>query len=54
MWGLGYWKGRVFGSSSVSGFITTDSMTGKGTKVAGGDSISWWGAGVTTSAPVIQ
>jgi hypothetical protein len=54
VWGLGFWKGRVFGFSSVQGFMTIDPTTGKGTTVPGGDTVSWYGAGVTTSAPPIQ
>jgi hypothetical protein len=53
VWGLGFWKDRVFGFSSLQGFMTIDVKTGKATTVPGGDHITWWGAGVTTSAPVI-
>ena len=54
VWGLGFWGNKVFGFSSLQGFMTIDPKTGQATTVPGGDTVTWWGAGVTTSAPVIQ
>lgn len=53
IWGLGYWKGKVFGFTDGGQLITIDPTTGVGTAVASGGP-SWWGAAVTTTAPVIQ
>ena len=52
VWGIAYWKNRVFGFTSYGEFITIDPTTGVGTLVQG-NGPSWWGAAVTTSAPVI-
>jgi hypothetical protein len=53
VWGLGYWKDKVYGFTEDQKFITIDPKTGKGTQV-GTSSAHWWGAGVTTAAPVIE
>jgi hypothetical protein len=53
IWGLAYWKGKVFGFTQAGQFITIDPTTGKGTLVQG-NGPEWWGAAVTTLAPVIQ
>lgn len=53
VWGLGYWKDKVYGFSEGAQFILIDPKTGKGTAQSSG-SAAWWGAGVTTSAPVIE
>ena len=52
IWGLGYWKQKLFGFTQLSGMVLIDINTGKATPIAGGGSISWYGAGVTTSAPI--
>ena len=52
IFGLGFWKGKVFGFTSAGQIITIDPMTGVGTQVAT-TSMSWYGAAVTTTAPVI-
>ena len=52
VWGLAYWKNKVFGFTSAGEFITIDPSTGVGTLVQS-NGPSWWGAAVTTSAPVI-
>lgn len=53
IWGLGYWKNKVFGFTESSQFVLIDVKSGKGKLVssAGGP---WWGAGVTTIAPTIE
>ena len=52
IWGVGFWKGKVFGFTDTGQLITIDPNTGAGTVVASGGP-SWWGAAVTTTAPVI-
>lgn len=52
IWGLAYWKGKVFGFTEGGQFLTIDPTTGVATLVQSGGP-AWWGAGVTTVAPVI-
>ena len=52
IWGLGFWKGKVFGFTNAGELITIDPNTGVGTMVASGGP-GWYGAAVTTTAPVI-
>lgn len=51
IWGLGYWKGKVFGFTNAGQIITIDPNTGAGTQVASGGP-GWYGAAVTTVAPL--
>jgi len=53
IFGLGFWAGTVFGFTDKGQMITIDIHTGVGTMVNSG-SQQWFGAGVTTDAPVIQ
>jgi hypothetical protein len=53
IWGLGFWKNKFYGFTEASQFILIDPKTGKGTQISSGGG-PWWGAGVTTSAPVIE
>ncbi len=53
IWGLGFWKDKVFGFTSSNQFVLIDPKTGAAQVVSSG-SVSWWGAGVTTSAPVVK
>jgi len=53
VWGLGYWKGKVYGFATTGEFLLIDVATGKATLKAKNPQI-WWGAGVTTEAPVID
>lgn len=53
IWGLGFWGNKVFGFTDTRKFILIDVTTGQGTEVEP-SSINWWGAAVTTSAPVIE
>ena len=56
IFGLGYWKGTIYGFVSGSGngqMITIDPATGAATEVQSG-SVSWFGAGVATNAPILQ
>ena len=52
IWGVAYWKGKIFGFTSGGEFVTIDPNTGVGTLVQS-NGPAWWGAAVTTSAPVI-
>jgi hypothetical protein len=54
IWGLGFWKNKVFGFTDQGEFITIDPKTGAGTLVSREAAFPYWGAGVTTSVPVIQ
>jgi hypothetical protein len=53
IWGLGYWKGQVYGFANGGQFVLIDVRTGAAS-VMQRAGVSWWGAGVTTSAPVIE
>jgi len=53
IWGLGFWKNKVFGFTNGGEIITIDPTTGVGTSVSTGGP-GWYGAAVTTVAPVIQ
>ena len=53
LFGLGFWGDRVYGFSSRQRFVTIDVATGIAETIESGD-VSWWGAGVTTLAPVID
>ncbi len=52
IWGLGFWKGKIFGFTDLRQFVLIDPATGVATLVED-SSVFWWGAGVTTSAPII-
>ncbi len=55
LWGLGYWAGVAYGFSATGQLASIDLTTGVGTAIplknvpAG---LSFWGAGVTTAAPI--
>jgi hypothetical protein len=50
IWGVGYWRARLYGFSQGGQFVTIDPSTGRAT-VQSTASRAWWGAGVTTLAP---
>ena len=58
IFGLGFWEGTLYGfvddgfDANTGKVIRIDTTTGAGTMIATG-SIRWFGAGVTTSAPII-
>lgn len=52
IYGLGFWKGKVFGFTYTGQIITIDPTTGVGTMVAN-SGVQWNGAAVTTVAPLI-
>jgi hypothetical protein len=53
VWGLGFWEDKVFGFTETGNFILINPNTGAAT-VASTNGILWWGAAVTTSAPVVE
>jgi hypothetical protein len=53
IWGLAFWKNKVFGFTDDGAFITIDPQTGAATLVSENFE-GWYGAAVTTTAPVIQ
>lgn len=53
IWGVAYWAGQVFGFTNAGQFILIDVTTGQGTLVES-STASFWGAGVTTVAPVVR
>ena len=53
IWGIAYWKNKIYGFTDTGQFILIDPNTGAGTLVSTSTE-SWWGAAVTTLAPVIQ
>lgn len=52
LWGVGFWKDKVFGFSDDGSFVLIDDQTGVATPVSSSGE-AWWGAAVTTVAPVI-
>ncbi len=53
IWGIAFWKTKVFGFTKQGEFVLIDRTTGAGTLVSS-NGVEWWGAAVTTTAPVIQ
>jgi len=53
LFGLGFWKNQVYGFSADNHFVLIDVNDGTAELVETGD-IAWWGAGVTTLAPIIN
>jgi hypothetical protein len=53
IWGLAFWRGVVLGFTQTGQFLTIDPATGVATLVES-DGPAWWGAAVTTAAPVVQ
>lgn len=52
LWGIGFWHGKVFGFAEGGAFVLVDTTTGQATLVENSGR-AWWGAAVTTAAPVI-
>lgn len=52
IWGVAFWKNKIFGFTSTGKFLTIDPNTGVGTIIQN-TGPSWYGAAVTTAAPVI-
>lgn len=53
IWGLGYWRNKVYGFAATNEFLVIDVNTGAATPEPV-DAVEWWGAGVTTLAPIIE
>jgi hypothetical protein len=53
IWGIAFWKSKIFGFTNAGEFILIDPGTGHGTLVQG-NGPAWWGAAVTTLAPTIE
>jgi hypothetical protein len=53
VWGIGFWKDKVFGFTDHGEFVLIDPNTGEGKLVERDSSAPFWGAGVTTSVPVV-
>jgi len=53
IFGLGFWAGKIYGFTKAGDIIQIDANTGVGTKLNGG-AVQWFGAGVSTSAPILQ
>lgn len=54
IWGVAFWKGKIYGFTNGGQFVLIDPTTGNAMMVTQTPGISWWGAGVTTLAPVLQ
>ncbi len=55
LWGLGFWAGTAYGFSAAGQLCSIDLTTGKGTPIPQmgiPQGLQWWGAGVTTVAPI--
>ncbi len=52
LFGIGYWAGRVIAFGEGGVLVSVDTSTGATTLVSQ-SSMPWWGAAVTTTAPVI-
>ena len=53
IWGVAFWKGKVYGFTNGGQFVLIDPTTGDATMVTRRGH-QWWGAAVTTLAPVLQ
>jgi hypothetical protein len=53
LWGVAFWKNKIYAFARTGEFVLIDATTGVGTMVTQTDH-EWWGAAVTTLAPVIQ
>ena len=53
IWGVAFWKNKIYGFTNGGAFILIDPTTGLATLVSN-TGMSWYGAAVTTLAPVIQ
>lgn len=53
IFGIGFWGGDVYGFTDNMDFVTIDAFSGQvtSTRVS---SVKWWGAAVTTLAPIVD
>ncbi len=54
IWGVAFWKSKIYGFTNGGQFVLIDPVTGAGTMVSQTQGVAWWGAAVTTLAPVLQ
>jgi hypothetical protein len=54
VYGIGFWGNRVFGFTMAGEFILIDPKTGASKLIQRDSAYPFWGAGVSTSAPVID
>lgn len=52
IWGLAYWKNRLFGFTNTGQFLLIDPVDGRATVIEQ-TGVAWWGAAVITTAPVL-
>jgi hypothetical protein len=53
LYGVAFFKGKVYGFAEGGAFVLIDPSTGAATMVSNSGR-AWWGAAVTTTAPVLQ
>lgn len=53
IFGIGFWGGDIYGFTDNMQFITIDAFSGMATNAEVG-SVQWWGAAVTTLAPIVD
>lgn len=53
IWGVGFWKGKIYGFTDGGAFVLIDPVSGAATLVTT-TAEAWWGAAVTTRAPVVE
>jgi hypothetical protein len=54
IWGVAFWKGQIYGFTNGGAFVLIDPNTGVASTVTTMSGVAWWGAAVTTLAPVLQ
>jgi hypothetical protein len=54
IWGVAFWKSKIYGFTNSGQFVLIDPATGVASMVSQTPGVAWWGAAVTTLAPVIQ
>lgn len=54
IWGVAFWKSKIYGFTNGGQFVLIDPTTGAGTMISQTPGVAWWGAAVTTLAPVLQ
>lgn len=52
IWGVGFWKGKVYGFTDGGAFVLIDTTSGAASPVSSAPD-AWWGAAVTTVAPIV-
>lgn len=54
IFGVGFWKGDVYGFTDGGEFLTIDVNRAAAAQVENAGAVRWWGAGVTTMAPIVD